>query len=306
MLSHLSKSVFAIFAVLIALTVPAAATSLSISAVTGPTSSDAATALLNVIVGAGVQVTGTPTYKGNLIGQAGIFSGGADTIGFANGIILTSGSATDIAGRGPKGIESLGGQQVGTNYDSWSHNLLPLSGDVDLNTLVPGKSTFDANVIQFTFTVTEPGSLHVKYVFASEEYINYVGREFNDVFGFFLDGVNIAKLNNAIVSVNTINPSANSAFYRNNVPNTNGIPDLNLNIKPDGLTTVLTTTAVDLAVGQHTMKLAIADVQDHILDSAVFIEAASFSTAEQPIPEPSTIILVGIGLVAFGLKHRTR
>ncbi|OOP55722.1 MAG: hypothetical protein AYP45_13160 [Candidatus Brocadia carolinensis] len=56
-----------------------------------------------------------------------------------------------------------------------------------------------------------------QYVFASEEYNEFVGAGFNDVFGFFVDGVNIALIPSTTmpVAIDNVNLSNNSAFYIN-------------------------------------------------------------------------------------------
>jgi PEP-CTERM motif len=51
------------------------------------------------------------------------------------------------------------------------------------------------------------------------------------------------------------------------------------------------------------MTFAIADASDHILDSAVFRGAGSFSP---DVPEPSAMTLLGFGLGLLGLLRRQR
>ena len=119
-------------------------------------------------------------------------------------------------------------------------------------------------------------------MFSSEEYSDYANTEFNDVFGFFVNGTNCALVPGTTepVSVNTINDGNdeggdttphNAQFFINNIPPT-------LNTQMDGLTTVLTCTATVNADTTNHMKLAIADASDDILDSAVFIQAQSLSS----------------------------
>ncbi len=55
----------------------------------------------------------------------------------------------------------------------------------------------------------------MRYVFASEEYPEYVGSSFNDVMAVFVDGQNCALVpgSQTPVSINTVNPGSNSQYY---------------------------------------------------------------------------------------------
>ena len=80
-----------------------------------------------------------------------------------------------------------------------------LSGDTDLDKLVPGYYTYDATVLEFDFKPTK-NVIRIQYVFSSDEYNEYVGSKYNDVFGFFVNGKNIAKLPDSTnVTINNIN-----------------------------------------------------------------------------------------------------
>jgi hypothetical protein len=304
--------------------------------------------LINAIVNpASVTIVpGSAIFVGNintLESQSGTFINGGTDIGFDSGIILSSGNALNIPGNilgdqnyddpslGIKDPEILGLASPG--FDLWNKPWPggAASGAGDLSQLVGGASIFDPNILEFQFTLG-PGAwnLSFDYVFASEEYINYVNSPFNDAFGFFIDGNNIGVLSDGttIVSVNSINPSVNSGLYRNNVPgyytsgadygifdpaNPNFIPSLNLTVEPDGLTTILTAQALNLDGGPqngpsvvHTARLIIGDVGDNEIDSAVFIRGNSFS-ATPAVPEPGTLILIGTGLAAIAfMRHRIR
>lgn len=228
--------------------------------------------LVNVLLGSGVTVSNV-TYTGATV-TAGTFTGGTGIIGFEGGIILSSGSIHNV---------------VGPNTSDWITALNGLAGDADLNKLIPGFSTFDATVLEFDF-VPDNNVISFQYVFASDEYNEYVNTSFNDVFGFFLE-VNGVKTNVAVV------PGTNTPVSINNVNGGNPLgtgasnPDLYINndlsdgggdidTEMDGLTVVLHVEASVIPGEVNHIKLAIADAGDSVLDSNVFIKASSFT--DQP------------------------
>ena len=87
------------------------------------------------------------------------------------------------------------------------------SGDPNL----PGQG-FDASVLSISLKATTAGSFVFSYTFASEEYDEYVGAAYNDVFALLVDGVNVAKIpgTGAAVSINTVNSGQNANFYTSN------------------------------------------------------------------------------------------
>ena len=232
---------------------------------------DSGAALVDAILGSGVTlVPDSIVYTGAPL-ASGLFVGGLSAgIGIESGIILTSGNAALAVG--PNLLD-----------DSDAANGLP--GDSDLDGLIP-EVTLDATVLEFDFT-TEGGDVFFNFVFASEEYNEFALSDVNDVFGFFLDGVNIAVIPGTTtpISINNVNGgnpfgsgnAVNPEFFNNNDRDDGG-PFFN--IEYDGFTNVFTATATGLAPGVHSIKLAIADAGDDAYDSAVFIQAGSFS--DQP------------------------
>jgi len=233
--------------------------------------------LAQTLVGAGVTVSGA-TYTGADV-ASGLFTGGTGIVGFEEGLLLTSGNAANVIG--PNVQDGITGD-----------NAAP--GDADLDALIP-QDTNDASVLEFEFTA-DADTVYFEYVFASDEYNEYVNTTFNDVFAFFVNGSNCAVAGDpeVPVSVNNINggnpfgtDSTNPSLYINNDLSDGGG---SINTEMDGLTVVLVCeSVVNPAPATNTMKLAIADAGDFILDSAVFIKAGSLSTTP---PESGTINIV--------------
>jgi gliding motility-associated-like protein len=209
--------------------------------------------LVQTIVGAGYNVSNAklncPT------GAIGTFTNVTSNIGITDGIILTSGSI-NIA-QGPNNNVSAGVNN-GTN------------GDFDLDNL-SGTSTYDGCALEFDL-VPACDTLKIDYVFGSEEYPEYVNKQFNDVFAFFISGPGIVGTQNIAlvptttlpVSINNINAGNNAAYFVNNAGGTT--------IQYDGFTKPLTAKAVVQPCKKYHLKIVIADVLDGIFDSGVFIK----------------------------------
>ncbi|NEP07329.1 MAG: PEP-CTERM sorting domain-containing protein [Okeania sp. SIO2G4] len=250
--------------------------------------------LVNEILGSGITIAPDSINYIGTGGASGIFTNGLSSgIGIDSGIILTTGTATDAEGPNSSDHQT-------------TDNGLP--GDSDLDGLIPGFTTEDATILEFDFE-SEGGDLYFNYVFASEEYVEWTNSEFNDVFGFFLNGTNIALIpgTSTPVAINTVNggkplgtKASNPEFFNNNDPSEGG-PFFD--IEYDGFTNLFTAQALGLSAGSHRIRLAIADAGDAKLDSAVFIQANSFSDIPidpqsiENVPEPS--VLIGLLVVGF-------
>ncbi|MGH7484052.1 MAG: choice-of-anchor L domain-containing protein, partial [bacterium] len=216
------------------------------------------------LVGTGVQVSNV-TYTGAAV-AAGTFSTNTNIIGFNSGIVLSTGSVRSVVG--PNCTDEIDGENK-------------TAGDPQLDVILGAAgSSNDAAVLEFDF-VPLTSSLTFQYVFASDEYNEFVG-EFNDVFAFFLNNNNIALLPGITpptpVSINTVNLTANPQFYINNDIDQLAVPPVDTEM--DGLTVVLTATAQVVAGQTNHIKLAIADAQDFAVDSNVFIKAGSFTSSQ--------------------------
>lgn len=204
--------------------------------------------------------------------QRGIFSGGKSVFGIESGIILSTGNAVDV--QPGLGNESNRYTDTGT---SWSSTR---KGDDDLNKLVTYNTTCDASVLAFDFT---PDSNYIafNYVFASEEYNEYINSTHNDVFAFFVNGKNYALVpeTKEIVSVKTINHKKNNKYYVNNSCHDGAMgdnaPKLDANkcaqTEMDGFTKVMQVVAPVNKGVSNSIKLAIQDVDGGDYDSLVLI-----------------------------------
>jgi len=122
------------------------------------------------------------------------------------------------------------------------------------------------------------------FVFASEEYLEFVGSAFNDVFGFFISGPGFAGLQNlavldsviyasggvsynAPISVNTVNDLTYSEYFVYNCWDI---------VEYDGYTLPFQLLHVITPGQSYHFKIAIADAGDGIYDAAVFLKAGSF------------------------------
>jgi gliding motility-associated-like protein len=224
------------------------------------------------------------TTKGNENLSIGQFSNARGIIGFEEGIILSTGD-----------IELA----EGPNNDNESTRSFGIeSNDSDLRRLATS-TLYDVTAIEFDFIPID-NRVTFRYVFASEEFCEFVTTSFNDVFGFFVSGpgingihtdgaINLATLEatNEPVSINTVNHIDNNNLYVNNATTADvqnceiefNDEFLNL-IDYDGFTIPLSATFDVIPCETYHMRLIIGDVSDDKLDSAVFLEAKSFNIGE--------------------------
>ncbi len=249
----------------------------------------------NVLVGNGVTVSNIQ-YNGasaaTVQEQVGSFNDANSSTGLPNGLIMGSGDV-QMAGF----LNTGGGVNLGGSGN--------LGVDIDLQSITSSQ-IYGECVIEFDF-IPQGDTISFNYVFASEEYEEYVCGTVNDAFGFFLSGVNpaggtytadnialipdpsnLSNYTTTPVSINTVNPgvpggfssSANCDAIDPNWASYNFFytPNTTSDYEYDGSTVVLQAKAAVVCNQTYHIKLAIGDGGDNVFDSGVFLEAGSFSS----------------------------
>lgn len=217
--------------------------------------------------------------------QIGAFNGVNTNIGIDTGILMVTAPATDAL---------VGGNATGPGGPMTDAQLQALQQQMGIT-----GGLFSIARIEFDF-ISYADSLEFEYVFASKEYQSYTCTSFNDVFGFFLTGpgINGAPANqittqnialipgtNIPVAINTLNGgaptgggsaaiclAANPNFVAHSIYFNNNPSGTSYN----GATKVLKAVASVQCGNYYRIKLAIANVSDNALNSAVFLRANSF------------------------------
>jgi hypothetical protein len=247
--------------------------------------------IIQSLVGNGITVSNIKTNLPATSDIYGSFSCGTSVVGIESGLILTSGSIQNV--------------NMPNSFSGFTtENGLP--GDTLLLARLTDSMGYDASIVSFDI-VSNTNKISFQYVFASDEYNEFVGSEYNDVFGFFISGPgittnigiagtqNIALVPNspAPISINTVNKNLNSQYYINNEFEDESDTTRFYHLEYDGLTTVLTATATVQPGIKYTLTLAIEDVSDMLYDCGVFIKGGSITSGPcnmtlSAIPTPAT------------------
>ncbi len=272
-----------------------------------PPFNNVATLIQNVLVsGSTINVTNI-TYTWGGPEQVGYFSDVTPTpgyMGIPSGIVLSTGGINYAIG-----APGAGG---GTSYT-----------DPDITAALPvfmqGFSQNNTVIVEFDF-VSPSEWIEFWYVFASREFQGFTCSNFNDMFGFFVSGpnpnnpltpysgFNIARVpadpnqtsfTNFPVMINTINSGSPSGT--NSAPCDNIMPDwednyifwadnVNGTELPNftGMTKPLRAYLPVICDSTYHMKLAICDLSDGALNSAVFLQESSFRSPVNVTVEDTT------------------
>jgi hypothetical protein len=230
-----------------------------------------------------LEFRGDPTAVGYF--ESGYFLG----FNGGKGIVLTTGKAADADNSNICGTAA----NASTNNNG-------VQSDPDLQQINNGISSNDGCIIEFDF-LPKTNKIQFNYVFASEEYNDYVFASFNDGFGLFLSGEgidgdftnnadNVALLpgSNISVSIDNVNKGkggktctgaptgcTNCEYFINNSETAD--PAFNKFVY-DAYTKVFQVEQYIFHGEWYHVKIAIGDSGDGVFDSAIFLEEKSFKT----------------------------
>lgn len=267
-------------------------------------------------LGAGIDVVDV-TFEG--VDRAiGSFRGGTNVVGIENGVVFTTGLA--------QSTPPLFGADGTRPRIAAVENNSPATYERELP-IINEQPAFDLAIYRITF-IPQGDTISFRYVFASDEYPEFVCSDFNDVFVFNLirtdENGNEAAENLATVpdtdspvSINSINsgmwgnrPQVIPLFCfepYGSLENTDlFLVNDTLPMVYNGFTKVLTAKAAVEACETYTMELVIADIGDPFWDSAIFFEAESFcsTTANRIVTNEEEIHLTegcGVEEIAISL-----
>ena len=221
----------------------------------------------------------------NVTSSTGTNFGSANGIGFFtnvnssfplnSGIVLSTGNVLNIGG---------------PNTSILSDGILEWMGDTDLNTIISsftGQTMNSRNATKLEFDFMSLNEfMSFNFLFASEEY-GYFQCQFSDAFAFLLTDLVSGVTTNLAVVPGTTTPIS-VVTIRDDAYNI-GCPSANENyfaqyndyftsaINFNGQTVPMTASSAVLPNHPYHIKLVVVDRGDTLLDSAVFIEAGSFS-----------------------------
>lgn len=222
-----------------------------------------AIAMAEEIFGDGVTVNGA-TYTGDNNSSA-IYSRGdersPDVTPSDTGVILSTGDARDFTQRNGDPNRST---STSTNTSGENNN-------ADFNAAA-GTNTYDAAYLDIDFTPTD-SVMTMQFVFASEEYPEFVNSVYQDFVGVWVNGVEAQlSIGDGDADPSNINSADNSNLF---IDNTND----DYNTEMDGFTVTMTLKMTVIPNQVNSIRIGIADVSDSSYDSNLLIAADSVQTA---------------------------
>lgn len=186
------------------------------------------------------------------------FYDGSLNLGIGAGLLLTSGYGVIPTSNSQSGY--------GTSFEDFYQ-----TPDTDLQNAVDiafsgAGSVTDFTSLSFSFEVTDPSVKSIRFdlVFGSDEYPEYVNSSYVDIAGVFVNGVNYALFNGT--ASQPLSVLENNLSAGNFINNSDGVRS----IEYDGISSKLEIIA-PVQLGTNTIKIAIGDTGDDILDSGLFV-----------------------------------
>lgn len=207
------------------------------------TPSNDAHALAKALLGEGLTLV-SATFSG-AAASSGLYTKGP--LGIRDSIVLTTGDAVDVI-PGPGTKDEISKSNGG-------------SGNSMCEALNGGVVSFDTAFLSMD-VILQPGftGFSSEFIFSTEEYPEWVGSDFNDVFGIYIDGKQVAYDTDG-KSVDVSGPSFTPSSVL--TPPASGS-------SMDGSTPILW-SGHTAAPGPHKIDIFICDTGDRLMDSALFV-----------------------------------
>jgi len=208
------------------------------------------------------------SYSGSPLSIAYFYNEGTNLV-MKEGIMLSTGYAVDAQG---------------PNNSTRTGETVNFLTNAELGKIGNGK-TGDVAILEFDF-MPFTDSIIFNYVFASEEYPEYVDKNVNDVFAFFINEKGSSEKTNLAViedeygdiipiTINNINSVTNNDYYINNDRRNLG---LFRTFQYDGFTKLLVAKTKVKPFHKYHISIEICDIGDRYFDSAVFLKKQSFKS----------------------------
>jgi Ca2+-binding RTX toxin-like protein len=257
----------------------------------GGTDASSALAAAQKILGSGSGITivsaeytgvaaATSTFDAVNFGTAN-----TESMSLGAGVLLTSGSGNPASSNTSSGSSLSNGVEGDAKLDEYAEAAFSGSG-----------TTNDAAILEITFTVaanddgSSPSKVSLDLMFGSDEYPEYSDSSYVDIAAIEVDGVNYAYFNqDETQPLSVITKNLTLGNFIDNTGNT-------LAIEYDGISAPLRiTTSLNTKLATHTIRIAIADTGDWILDSAIFVsnlQVSSYENLPDGIYEEGEVIVI--------------
>ncbi|HSV15019.1 MAG TPA: choice-of-anchor L domain-containing protein, partial [Tepidisphaeraceae bacterium] len=202
--------------------------------------------------------------------SSGTFTNPGGVFGLGNGIIMSTGDVSQYTSPPPTSPQTstqYGGTTAnsGKATDAQEALLVPISGNQI--------SHFDVTELDLTFNMPKTlGQIFFNVVFGSAEFPQFVGSEFKDAFGLYVNGTNIATVDRQPVNID------HPAFVADTHTALNGL------LAPGNDPLLHFSTFVGAGTRNNHLTFIVGDTSDHALDTTVYISALGALPPNPNIP----------------------